>query len=102
MTAHLFPQAAPNGIVRRMTRLIAALLLSMTLAARAAEDIVLADFEGKDYGAWKAEGEAIGAAPAAGTLANQQAVAGFLGKGLVNTYRKGDGIKGQLTSPPFK
>ena len=63
---------------------------------------LLADFEGKDYGEWKVEGEAFGKAPAHGTLAQQQAVSGFLGKGLVNTYLGGDDrLQGTLTSPPF-
>jgi uncharacterized protein (DUF608 family) len=64
--------------------------------------IVLADFEGSDYGDWKVSGEAFGKVPAGGTLPNQQNVSGFLGKGLVNTYLGGDGPHGVLTSPPFK
>ncbi len=66
------------------------------------EPIVLADFEGKDYGDWEVEGEAFGASPAAGTLPGQQEVSGFKGKGLVNTYRGGnDQMQGKLTSPEF-
>ncbi|NQT16834.1 MAG: hypothetical protein HQ582_29020, partial [Planctomycetes bacterium] len=64
--------------------------------------IVLADFEDDDYGDWKVEGEAFGAGPAAGTLANQQRVEGFQGKGLVNTFLGGDQPHGKLTSPPFR
>jgi len=64
--------------------------------------IVLADFEGDNYGDWKVEGEAFGAKPAAGTLEKQQEVSGFLGKGLVNTFLGGDQAKGRLTSPKFK
>jgi len=65
--------------------------------------IVLADFEGGDYGDWTVEGEAFGDKPAAGTLERQQDVSGFLGKGLVNTYRGGsDQLQGKLTSPSFK
>jgi hypothetical protein len=52
--------------------------------------MVLADFEGESYGDWKVEGEAFGPKPAAGTLERQQAVSGFQGKGLVNTFRGGD------------
>ena len=37
-----------------------------------------------------------------GTLANQMAVDGFLGHGLVNSYLGGDGPTGTLESPPFK
>jgi uncharacterized protein (DUF608 family) len=64
--------------------------------------ILLADFEGPDYGNWKVTGEAFGKAPAAGTLPNQQQVSGFSGKGLVNTYLGGDNPHGTLTSPAFE
>lgn len=64
--------------------------------------VVLADFEGPDYGDWTVTGKAFGKKPAAGTLPNQQKVSGFLGKGLVNTYLGRDGPQGTLTSPPFK
>jgi uncharacterized protein (DUF608 family) len=64
--------------------------------------IVLADFEGPDYGQWQAAGEAFGKGPAHGTLAGQQNVSGFLGEGLVNTFLGGDGPHGTLTSPPFQ
>jgi len=64
--------------------------------------IVLADFEGPDYGDWKTTGEAFSKAPAKGTLTGQQAVRGFQGDGLVNTFLGGDGPHGTLTSPPFE
>jgi len=64
--------------------------------------ILLADFEGDTYGDWKPTGEAFGAGPAHGTLPNQQAVTGFLGKGLVNTFLGGDRPQGTLTSPEFE
>src|SRR5688500_6452770 len=40
----------------------AAILMSAA-GARAADDVVVADFEGKDYGTWKVEGEAFGPGP---------------------------------------
>ena len=64
--------------------------------------IVLADFEGPDYGDWKSTGKAFGEGPAHGTLPEQNPVSGFLGKGLVNTYLDKDVPHGTLTSPPFK
>ena len=64
--------------------------------------VVLADFEGSDHGDWKAAGKAFGTGPARGTLPRQQEVTGFLGKGLVNTYRNQDRSTGTLTSPPFE
>ena len=39
------------------------MFMSATLAA-AAEDLVIADFEGETYGDWKATGEAFGPGPA--------------------------------------
>lgn len=64
--------------------------------------IVLADFEGPDYGQWQAAGQAFGKGPAHGTLGGQQNVSGFAGQGLVNTFLGGDGPHGTLTSPPFQ
>ncbi len=58
-----------------------ACLLALAAGALAAEDILIADFEG----------EALGPGPARGTLEGQMHVSGFLGKGLVNTFYKGDG-----------
>jgi len=84
------------------------LLLILCFAAfgaatlRAAEDLVIADFEGPDYGQWKTTGEAFGPGPAHGTLPGQMAVDGYKGQGLVNSYYRGDGSTGTLTSPPFK
>ena len=71
-------------------------------SVRAAEDILIADFEGSDYGDWKVTGEAFGPGPARGTLPGQMQVDGFKGKGLVNSFFKGDGTTGTLTSPEFK
>jgi len=71
-------------------------------AAPSRRPIVLADFEQANYADWKTEGEAFGAGPAHGTLGGQQAVSGFQGKGLVNTFIDGDKPQGKLTSPVFK
>ncbi|MEU0586767.1 GH32 C-terminal domain-containing protein [Streptomyces sp. NPDC006132] len=65
------------------------------------EGTVLADFEGGGYGDWTATGDAFGTAPATGTLPGQQQVSGYLGSGLVNTFRSGDSTTGTLTSPEF-
>ena len=40
----------------------------MTSARAVEPDIVIADFEGKDFGAWKSEGDAFGPGPAAGAF----------------------------------
>ncbi len=92
--------------MRRSSILAAGLAVTMLSGAAAAappgDDLLIADFEGKDYGDWKVEGEAFGPGPAQGTLPGQMPVSGFLGKGLVNSFFKGDGTTGTLTSPPFK
>ena len=75
--------------------------LMMGSVAFAADDILIEDFEGKDYGDWKVEGEAFGPGPAKGTLPNQMEVSGFKGERLVNTFYKGDGTTGTLISPEF-
>jgi levanase len=62
---------------------------------------VYQDFEAADYGAWTTIGTAFGSAPAHGTLPGQQAVSGFQGNGLVNSFRDFDNSQGTLTSPPF-
>lgn len=80
---------------------IAALLIA-SIQLQAADDILVADFEGETYGDWKTTGEAFGPGPARGTLPNQMPVTGYLGKGLVNSFYKGDASTGTLTSPPFK
>ena len=87
-----------------MIRVILSLIFALALsnaAAHAGDDILIADFEGKDYGDWKTTGEAFGPAPAHGTLPGQMHVDGYKGKGLVNSFYKGDGSTGTLTSPTF-
>ena len=73
----------------------------MTTVAAATEPILIADFEGADYGKWKVTGTAFGTGPAQGKLEGQMPVEGFRGHGLVNSFRGGDGAIGTLTSPPF-
>jgi quinoprotein glucose dehydrogenase len=65
-------------------------------------EILIADFEGKDYGNWTAEGKAFGPSPATGTLPEQGKVTDFRGFALVNSYNDQDFSKGSLTSPTFK
>jgi fructan beta-fructosidase len=91
----------------KMRRNIGALFGAMVVVAVSSEaiqgqDIVIADFEGADYGAWKSTGTAFGSGPARGTLPHQMKVEGFTGSGLVNSFNGGDGAMGRLTSPAFK
>ena len=66
-----------------------------------AGNVVFADFEGDDYGAWITTGHAFGKGPAHGMLAGQNAVLGFRGSGFVNSFHGGDDSQGTLTSPEF-
>src|ERR1700722_8354203 len=81
-------------------------LLECAAEATAAEKegrppVVFADFEGKDYGVWKVTGEAFGKGPVRGTLPGQQAVSGYQGDKLVNSWAGNDDAVGTLTSPEF-
>ncbi len=90
--------------MRYVVGIVYAGLMSCWVASASAQTTpkVLADFEGSDYGDWKAVGTAFGSKPAAGTLPGQMPVEGFLGKGLVNSFLDGDGAVGTLTSPTFR
>lgn len=93
-----------NEILREpaATHLLCSVRPSAAAPAETRDPIVLADFEGPDYGDWQVEGEAFGSGPARGTLDRQQRVSGFMGKGLVNTYLGGsDQKQGRLLSPVF-
>lgn len=93
------------GPVIQQTLACGLLISSLVAAGRllgAQPDLVIADFEGTNYGDWQATGTAFGPGPARGTLPNQMPVDGFLGRGLVNSYYGGDGATGTLTSPPFR
>ena len=59
------------------------------------------DFESGSYCEWKSTGEAFGPNPAFGTLEDQNPVAGYSGRFLVNTFFRGDDTKGTLASPEF-
>ncbi|MGJ8698158.1 MAG: hypothetical protein ACSHYF_17695 [Verrucomicrobiaceae bacterium] len=78
------------------------LLISLTLPVLATDDIVVANFEGQNYGDWLIAGTAFGKAPATGKHGTQHAVTGFQGKGLVNSFTHGDKPTGHLLSPLFK
>src|SRR5512139_2794943 len=84
-----------------LAAMVLVILPAVLWATSTDADILIADFEGKDYGAWKVTGEAFGKGPVHGTLPNQHPVAGFEGKGLVNSYLGGDGPRGTLMSPEF-
>ena len=76
-------------------------LFVFALSAIASEDIVVADFESKTFGDWKAEGTAFGQGPAWDTLEDQMEVSGWEDYCYVNSFHGGDDSKGTLTSPQF-
>ncbi len=81
---------------------LAAVLGLASASAATSTDLFIADFEGTNYGSWRATGGAFGNAPARGTLPGQMNVDGFLGKRLVNSFVGGDRGTGTLTSAAFK
>ena len=83
------------------SRVLCSILCLCAVVTAAEQDVLVADFEGKDYGDWKVTGEAFGPGPARGTLPDQMKVSGFEGERLVNSYYGRDGTTGTLTSPPF-
>jgi fructan beta-fructosidase len=95
----------PRRVARTVTLLIrmTACMACLWPLSRswAAEDILIADFEGETYGDWIVTGEAFGSGPARGTLPGQMPVEGFEGRGLVNSFYQGDKTTGTLTSPKF-
>jgi uncharacterized protein (DUF608 family) len=103
-SGELFEGVRINRTVRqnRLTMLVGSARATSRAETSQRPPEVLATFEGDDYGEWTVEGMAFGTQPAAGTLPGQQAVSGFQGKGLVNTFLDGDPPQGKLTSPKFK
>lgn len=96
----------PNAAIPRLVALLVLAAFSVPAGAAASApstqpDIVLADFEGKDYGEWKTTGEAFGPGPAQGTLPRQMEVSGYLGHGLASSFHGQDKSVGTLTSPEF-
>src|SRR2546428_82015 len=77
--------------IRRM--LVLTVLVSFSLALRAAsgEDVIIADFEGNDYGAWKATGTAFRRGPAHGPQLGQLEVENARGRGVASSEMEGDG-----------
>jgi sucrose-6-phosphate hydrolase SacC (GH32 family) len=58
---------------------------------------VLADFEGDNWGDWKATGSAFGSGPSHPA----PDVTGYAGHGIADSFGKGDSDTGELTSPEF-
>jgi len=93
----------PNPIMTfRAPAVLLATAFLCTLPLRAADDVVIADFEGTNYGSWTSAGGAFGTGPATGALPGQSPVTGFQGKGFASSFHGGEKASGTLTSPEFK
>ena len=66
------------------------------------QDLIIADFEGKDYGGWRTTGEAFGLKPTKGNRESQKDVRGFKGIGFANSRSGGDKAQGMLISSKFQ
>ena len=71
-------------------------------AARAAEDLVVADFRGSNFAGWKITGMAFGSGPATGEALASLQIANSPDPGVASSKTQGDGPTGTLTSPEFK
>src|ERR1043165_5293440 len=80
------------------------LLMFVSLAVGAAEepDLVIADFEGKDYGTWKSTGTAFGRGPAHDAQIPRLEIENSWGHGVASSEIDDDGPVGTLTSSAFK
>ncbi len=63
--------------------------------------ILIADFEGADYGDWTVEGDAFGSGPVSRETSRNK-LEGIIGNRLANSFQPNDSTTGTLTSPPFK
>jgi len=64
-------------------------------------ELMIADFEGADYGDWEVSGDAFGTSPRWRETEEMEEISGFEGRGLATSYQDGDRPRGTLTSPKF-
>src|SRR6476619_3189611 len=90
----------------KLSRLFAPVfLLVATLLALHGEtmtDVLIADFEGLDYGKWSESGTAFHRGPARESELGQLEIENAQGRGVASSEMDGDEPKGTLTSPEFK
>jgi len=78
------------------------LVLPALSFSAASADLVVADFDGQNYGNWTATGTAFRRGPAhEGQLATLE-IENAVGSGVASSEIEGDGPQGTLTSPAFK
>jgi sucrose-6-phosphate hydrolase SacC (GH32 family) len=74
-----------------------------SIPVRGADDIVIGDFPGPDYGAWKVVGTAFGSGPATPAVLKTFGIDNAQGHGVATSApKKPDAPLSSLTSPPFK
>jgi sucrose-6-phosphate hydrolase SacC (GH32 family) len=87
--------------MRASLTLLFCLFVSSNTAAADEPDIVLADFEGDDYGAWRTEGEAFGTRPMRDGKPKPLKTTQYLGKGIAGTEPGKEDLTGTLLSDEF-
>jgi fructan beta-fructosidase len=82
---------------------IVATLGSAWMQAHGANDIVVSDFTGSDYGSWQATGTAFGQGPVSGSMLDGIKITNEQGFAVATSKPDGrDELMGTLTSPSFK
>ncbi len=83
---------------------LAAVLVTCSLAwhVSAADDLLLADFEGQDFGTWKSTGTAFRRGPARDAQLVALEIENSRGRGVASSEMEGDAPLGTLTSAEFK
>ena len=71
-------------------------------SSHAADDVMIGDFEGPNYGNWTTQGTAFGDGPARGARAAHLEIRGQRGNGAASSELDGDAPMGTLTSPLFQ
>lgn len=79
-----------------------ALFAAGAAQAVAADEIVIGDFAGSDYGNWTATGTAFGSGPVSGAKLETLGLENAGDGGVASSKGAGDAAMGTLTSPPFK
>ncbi len=89
--------------MRRIIAVFSLILLAAfsRLIAVSVDDILIADFEGEDFGPWTVSGVAFGTGPDRSGDESFPEVKGFEGKGVASSYFGGQRAEGAVTSLPF-
>jgi sucrose-6-phosphate hydrolase SacC (GH32 family) len=89
-----------NSVLR--PSVAALFLLGAPVLRAASNDLLIADFEARDYGTWQATGTAFQKGPASGGLIAELEIENTVGAGVASSEIDGDKPTGTLTSPAFR